>query len=167
MRWSAAGIVIVALATIGCASAHAQAPLGAQPVDASYRWRGYEYESAAMPGGHGSAQRLMLFIKATDQNGKLQVCGAYLAQLTERNFRQLPSWLQDIHSELRLGDAVRVRPSFLTGRQASPGDLLRRTTDGLSAGCVLTDVAWDDRFAEQPFDLRLASTQFKRNMLRQ
>lgn len=151
---------VVALA-LGCIIAPAQAgqvDAGEAVVDASFKRFTQELKN--------KRDRLVLWLRAEPQDGRLKVCGAYLAMMPEDRYSQLAGWLGDLNSHLLFGSKTgrgqRVAPSFLAGRRLEGGGGPIQRTDERTAKCVLTDAAWDDRFANDPFDFLLRETTYVR-----
>lgn len=151
-------IIALGVALGGAPGRAAPADAGEAVVDGSY-----QAFSLAIK---GTRDRLLVWLKAEPQDGRLKVCGAYLGMMSENTFNQVPSWLADINTYLLFGSASgrgqTVRPSFLTGRRFEGGAGPIRRTDERAARCVLTDAAWEDRFAQDPYVFKLRETQFIR-----
>ncbi len=135
----------------------AQTDAGEAMVDASYQAFNFEIKGR---------DRLLVWLKAEPQDGRLKVCGAYLAMMSENSFNQVPGWLGDQNSYATFGATSghghTVRPSFLVGRRFEGGAGPIQRTDERVAKCVLTDAAWEDRFAQDPYVFKLAETRFVR-----
>lgn len=148
-------VAALGLALVVATPGRAQAPPEQELVDSSY-WSG------SYPIYQGD--RLTLWLKATPQNGKLRLCGAYLAIVTERLFAELQSAMRDINSYISVGaesgTGRAVHPGFLIGRRLG-GDAPILRADERPAGCVVTDLDWDDRFARDGFDLVVREARIK------
>jgi hypothetical protein len=156
-------IVALGVALSAAPGRAAQIEAGEAVVDASYQTLTMELKD--------KRDRLLVWLKAEPQDGNLKVCGAYLAMMPEDRFAQIESWLGDLNTHMvfgsKSGRGQTVRPSFLVGRRFEGGAGPIRRSDERTATCVLTDAAWEDRFAQDPYVFRLRETQFKRSILRQ
>jgi hypothetical protein len=163
-RGARAGRVFPALgivAALGACNA-AQTPLGEAPVDQSYRIRYLDGRKDADP------YQLFVFVKAEPLDGKLRVCGAYLADMSDARFAHYSAAFHDMQSYLRFGDADKrrqvVRPGFLSVTRApvpTGPDGRPRLPRELAANCVATEAAWDDSYALEPFTLDLRETRIR------
>jgi hypothetical protein len=152
---------------VGSPARASQSELGDEPVDAGYRMQVFDGETKRDP------FRLYVMVRLTPLDGKLKVCGVYVADMSDKMFAQLQAELHDINSRLRIGAADArgqiVRPGFLASKRAVVIEGMdgkpRLPLQGLRANCIETDAAWEDRFATEPFALQLQKTRFKRYFL--
>jgi hypothetical protein len=140
-----------------------QSPAGDEPVGTGYHVQTYENALRSDP------YRLYLLLRVMEVEGKIKVCGAYIADMSDRRYSTVVALLGDMNSSLRLGAPDkrrhRLRPSFLAGKRAIVLEGLEGTprlpVQDLRANCVLTDGAWEDRFATEPFTLDLRETRLR------
>jgi len=144
------GVAAILMSTVVAAVA---CPAGAEstgdPIDESYKVLVHDGRKEVDP------YQLYVFVKALNQDGKLRVCGSYVAEMSDGRFHQVIRMLHNAGSYLRIGDAGRdpyhVRTSFLVGTRSLPveqtplGDRLPRRR--MYASCLDTDVAWRDDYA--------------------
>ena len=150
----------VAVALGACNAA--QVPLGDEPVNGGYQVRRVDGREDADP------YQLFVFVKATPLDGKLRVCGAYLADMSDARFAQYSTAFHDMQSYLifSAGDQRRqvVRPGFLSvTRTAIPTgpDGRPRLPPSVTATCVVTEAAWDDDYARRPFTIELRESRIR------
>ena len=165
MRRRARVLLTAAFGILGlAATARAdQSPAGQEPIGRGYRFQTYESQRRSETG------RLFLLLRVADDNGKIKVCGAYIADMPENRYATVAAEFHDISSSLRLGapDArgYRLRPGFLAGKRAIVIDGMdgrpRLPLAGFQANCVTTDGAWEARYATEPFTLQLRESQIK------
>lgn len=158
----AAILGMLGILAMGGAVRAEQTPAGDEPIGPGYRLQSFHGELKADP------FQLYLLIRLADENGKLKVCGAYVADMSDRRFNTMAAELRDPNSFLRVGAADKsgypVRPGFLAAKRAIVIDGLdgrpKLPVADLRANCVVTDGIWEPRFATEPFALQLRVTRF-------
>jgi hypothetical protein len=159
------GAILIALGALVAAGAGhaAQKALDDEPYGPGYRGRAYSERYG------GDPYHLYLLLKVEPLDGKVKICGVYIADMSDRNF----AWWQGVMlkntSTLKLGApdkrGVRARPSFLAVKRATvemSGGRPRLPLEGLRANCVVTDSDWEDRYATEPFGFDLPAADFGR-----
>src|SRR5258708_38903781 len=98
MPRSARMILIVLLGVLGLPPAvHAdQTPAGDEPIGAGYRMQRFHGELKSDP------YQVYLLVRIADENGKIKVCGVYVADMSDQRFNKVTADLHDMNSFLRL-----------------------------------------------------------------
>ena len=139
----------IAVAVGGACAGSARAATNGEPIDTDYKVLAHDGRTDADP------YQIYVFVKAAAQDGKLRVCGSYVAEMSDKRFDQVIRALRNPSSYLRLGAAggppYHARTSFLTGTRSLPvqttplSEHLPRNR--MRASCLDTDVPWRDDYA--------------------
>jgi hypothetical protein len=154
-------LLLGVVAVLGACNA-TQTPIGDERVDAGYQIRRVDGRTDASP------YQLFLFVKATPLDGKLRVCGATVADMSDERFAHYRAALHDLQSYLIFtaanGRRQVVRPGFITvARAAIPTgpDGRPRLPPGVTATCIATEAAWDASYRREPFAVDLRESRIK------
>jgi hypothetical protein len=148
MRW----IVMLAALLTGCATLSPYEQIGTRKADRDYRKIEFTVHGSGTGGGD---MPVAVFIKAFASNGRLALCGYYLASGGSMMTDLLAQMLASGDSALRLGGETVGNLSFL-----QPNGAMANQRDA-TAGCVLARPAWKPGYATGPMELSIPSARMQ------
>ena len=144
-------VLFCALLISGCALSKPNVgttPLEPQAVDGRYRFGSLDHAD-----GPFSSSRVWNFFKTFESDGRIGVCGAYVADVTpERGERLQGAYRRDgSYVDFNGYDysrpGLRINPGFMQFTRRA-GDSPLELSKDLQAGCIRIERAWDSSFAD-------------------
>jgi hypothetical protein len=154
---------ILASMVVASVAGPAGAESNGDPIDDSYQVLVHDGRTEVDP------FQFYVFVKAVNQDGKLRVCGSYVAEMSDERFQQVVRMLHHAGSYLRIGGdgqtPTHVATGFLVGTRSLPveqtplGERLPRNR--MHASCLDTATAWRDDFATAKPDFRFSELRYR------